>query len=523
MQTANQIIRHVQSLLTQLHLTEKRLLLAVSGGADSMALAYIVSRAAGPSNCHAVTVDHGFRPESIDEARDVGRYMIELGISHEIRKLDWRSDGACDYKGTAIPLPSIQKMEEMARERRYLELGTACRAQGIHAVLTGHHANDQAETFLLRFLRQSGIYGMSGMSVQAALPFAWADQSQSSQSWPKPVLVRPLLQIDKQTIYDLCKSRGIQWHEDSSNTDTRFRRNKLRQLVESRSNDEKSPFSRLNLLEVCGKMQRHRAYINEKVTNLLSVHARLDLSTGTAVLSAQAGGGSPIDTPLPIWARNTALCERVLASIVGWVGGMSHPPELSQLKQFMDAIVGHYRCSLSGQGSRSILKTVSAAGVSLYPPTAKRGWLFCRQKPRASEIKECRANSVGKSVVWDERLVVSVRPNGGAAGAAANARWSVHALADCTAQSWYREIDGHRRRIRKARKHLEPSAVQATQPVVCMEMPCKYGTGSATQTQPIFALGHAIASTLGVDCLRVDVRTLRETASPGTAEIVDVP
>ncbi|KAJ1733552.1 hypothetical protein LPJ72_002813 [Coemansia sp. Benny D160-2] len=89
MQTANQIIRHVQRQLSRLQLTDKRLLVAVSGGADSMALAYVISRAAGPSNCHAVTVDHGFRPESAQEAQDVGRFMGELGISHEVRR-KWR-------------------------------------------------------------------------------------------------------------------------------------------------------------------------------------------------------------------------------------------------------------------------------------------------------------------------------------------------------------------------------------------------------------------------------------------------
>ncbi|KAJ2662540.1 hypothetical protein IWW48_001782 [Coemansia sp. RSA 1200] len=135
-----------------------------------MALAYIISRAAGPSNCHAVTVDHGFRPESAQEAQDVGRFMSELGISHEVRKLRWNSDGVNNEDGASSPLPTIHKMEEVARERRYHELGAVCREQGIRAVLTGHHADDQAETFLLRFMRQSGVYGMAGMLAQASFP-----------------------------------------------------------------------------------------------------------------------------------------------------------------------------------------------------------------------------------------------------------------------------------------------------------------------------------------------------------------
>ncbi|KAJ2544380.1 hypothetical protein EV175_005897, partial [Coemansia sp. RSA 1933] len=142
---------------------------------------------------------------------------------------------------------------------------------------------------------------------------------------------------------------------------------------------------------------------------------------------------------LPSWARNTALRERILASVVGWVGGRSHPPELSHLNQFMDAIVDYYK-NASNRG----FSPVSVAGVSLYPPSAKGGWLFCRQRPRAGEIKECIGHSLDESIVWDGRLVVSMRRRGygdddAAAAAAlpsavADMRWSVIALADCATQ-----------------------------------------------------------------------------------------
>src|SRR6187200_2869935 len=130
------------------------MVLAVSGGPDSVALMWLAARwrrglARGPQ-LTVVTVDHGLRPEAAREAREVKRLAAELGLAH--RTLRWR--GAKPNTG----LPAA------AREARYRLLAQAARAVGASHVLTAHTRDDQAETLLMRLLRGSGLAGLSAMA-----------------------------------------------------------------------------------------------------------------------------------------------------------------------------------------------------------------------------------------------------------------------------------------------------------------------------------------------------------------------
>ncbi|KAJ1958802.1 hypothetical protein EC988_000074 [Linderina pennispora] len=458
MSSVDRAVRRVWNLLQEYGLSDKQLLLAVSGGADSMALAYLVSCAVGPQRCHAITVDHGFRPESAGEANAVSKYMDRLRIRHHARKLSWDQ------------LPAVQQLEEVARSRRYLEISKVCAEFGIEAVLTGHHAGDQAETFLFRFLRQSGVCGLAGMPTQAEFPHAVAGASSA------PVLVRPLLQFKKPELYEICKTQRVPWFEDASNKDTRFRRNQLRQVIGSKDSIRSSPFNTDTLLEVCRAMQRHRTYINGKMKLLLDQHAKFDTVNGVVELAASAHGP-------PEWARNAALRERILAHVVSWVNCREHPPELCHLRQFEQAIT-----SFAGQTS-SVAAT--AAHVSLLWPTGKRGWMFCRQAPRPGEIRSMRGLAFGSPAVWDRRLVISVTskdPRG---------TWAVQPLGDAM-QRWSGIIGEHRRQIKAAKRRLEIHAIQVTQPVVSVKIgECEV---------PVFALGCTVeGSGVGEGC-RIQVQ-----------------
>src|SRR6201996_9267504 len=132
------------------------LVLAVSGGPDSVALMWLMARwrralARGPSLV-AVTVDHGLRQASAREARDVKRLAQSLGLVHHT--LRWR-----DVKPkTGLPAA--------AREARYLLLARAAQDHGASHILTAHTCDDQAETLLMRMLRGSGIAGLAAMARQ---------------------------------------------------------------------------------------------------------------------------------------------------------------------------------------------------------------------------------------------------------------------------------------------------------------------------------------------------------------------
>ncbi len=183
------------------------LVLAVSGGPDSVALMWLAARwrrslARGPV-LTVVTIDHGLRREAAREAREVKRLAAELGLPH--RTLRWR--GAKPTTG----LPAA------AREARYRLLAQAARAVGASHVLTAHTRDDQAETLLMRLLRGSGLAGLSAMA--------------SLSERDGIVLARPLLEVPKAQLIATLKRAGIGFADDPTNRDTAFTRPRLRALL----------------------------------------------------------------------------------------------------------------------------------------------------------------------------------------------------------------------------------------------------------------------------------------------------
>ncbi|KAJ2454732.1 hypothetical protein EV183_001316 [Coemansia sp. RSA 2336] len=401
-----------------------------------------------------------------------------------------------------MPLPSLQRMEEVFRQRRYAEINNVCQNHGIGAVLTGHHAGDQAETFLFRFLRQSGIYGLSGMPLQSAWPLA--DHMESLEDRSKPVVVRPLLQLDKRTLYQICKTHRIEWHEDASNQDVRFRRNLLRKAISNADNRSTSPFYAKSLANVCTAMQRHREFINHSIAELLAKHASVHASLGAIEVSAQAGKGQ-----LPPWMANAALCERMLARMVSWVNCKDHPPELVHLQQLLQTIYRYYTGSLEHASA-------SVASVTLLAPAGGRGWVLCRQRPRKLEIPLQSGIALDAAVLWDKRLVVCVRKRPGC-HVPDGTTWEIRSLPD-SMQQWADCLAKHRHALRKIRrKHVERHhTVQAAQPVILAKL--------ATSDTPelVYALGKPVSGSLADTCLDITVSALKNCPTE-TREIVFFP
>jgi tRNA(Ile)-lysidine synthase len=183
------------------------LVLAVSGGPDSVALMWLAARwrralARGP-RLVAVTVDHGLRAESGREATEVSRLARSLGLPHHT--LRW--SGAKPKTG----LPAA------ARTARYRLLAKAARDHGATHILTAHTRDDQAETLLMRMLRGSGIAGLAAMARQS----------------PRDgmLLARPFLDISKSQLVATLKKAKIAFADDPTNRDTHFTRPRLRALM----------------------------------------------------------------------------------------------------------------------------------------------------------------------------------------------------------------------------------------------------------------------------------------------------
>jgi len=185
------------------------LLLAVSGGPDSMALLHLAaawrdSAPNAPRIC-AATVDHGLRPEATREAERVADWSRTRGIAH--KTLIWEGEK---------PATGIQAR---ARIARYRLLFDHMRDIGATALATAHHADDQWETVMIRLARGSGIAGLAGMS---------RDQNVLGGR-----IVRPLLDLPKAELTDYCRRCGQDFLDDPSNANPRFARSQWREHAEA--------------------------------------------------------------------------------------------------------------------------------------------------------------------------------------------------------------------------------------------------------------------------------------------------
>jgi tRNA(Ile)-lysidine synthase len=183
------------------------LVLAISGGPDSVALMWLAARwrkslTRGP-RLVAVTVDHGLRREAVHEARTVKELARTLDLPH--RTLRWTG------------VKPVTGLPAAARAARYRLLARAASREGATHVMTAHTRDDQAETLLMRLLRGSGIAGLSGMARESARDGV--------------ILVRPLLSLPKSRLVATLKRAGIGYADDPTNRDTTFTRPRLRAML----------------------------------------------------------------------------------------------------------------------------------------------------------------------------------------------------------------------------------------------------------------------------------------------------
>lgn len=179
-----------------------RIGIAVSGGPDSLALLLLAS-AARRGSVEAATVDHALRAESRGEAEMVAKLCRQLGVRHEVLTVQWSEK------------PS-SALQERAREKRYQLLAEWVQRRELGALLTAHHADDQAETLLMRLARGAGIRGLAGMRPIAPVP--GTDLK----------LARPLLGWRRDELEALCAAAGVEPARDPTNQDDQFERVRIR-------------------------------------------------------------------------------------------------------------------------------------------------------------------------------------------------------------------------------------------------------------------------------------------------------
>ncbi len=184
-----------------------KLLIAVSGGPDSLALLHLLHTIFPPESLVVAHLNHGWRVEAEVEAEFVRATAVALDIPCHIEKTD--VIGLARAEGLSL--------EEAGRQARYDFFVRLARQVGARAVVVGHHADDQAETVLMHLLRGSGLAGLRGMLPVS--PLSGADDL-----W----LLRPLLTTTRAEIEEYCREHSLNPIIDPSNEDTTYFRNRLR-------------------------------------------------------------------------------------------------------------------------------------------------------------------------------------------------------------------------------------------------------------------------------------------------------
>ena len=187
------------------------LLVAVSGGIDSMCLAEKVRLDGGPfaiAHCN-----FGLRGADSDaDEAFVRDWASAHGVECHVKRFDTTS-WAADHKVS---------IEMAARQLRYHWFGELCRQHGYEAVAVAHNANDNAETLILNLLRGTGLRGITGMKASGFIP---------DPDFADIPLLRPLLGMTREDIEAFAAEHGLSWREDCTNAQNEYKRNKIRNQV----------------------------------------------------------------------------------------------------------------------------------------------------------------------------------------------------------------------------------------------------------------------------------------------------
>jgi len=197
----------VRTFLEAVWQPETQLVVAVSGGPDSLAMLHLLWRCLGADHLAAAHLNHGWRQTAVSEAEVVRQTAVSWGIPCRIGVED-------------VPALARQEgwsLEEAGRIARYRFFADVAREVGAAAVAVGHNADDQVETILMRLLRGTGLRGLAGMSAAAPLPGA-----------PDLQVIRPLLTTTRSEIETYCRENGLEPVYDPSNLDATFFRNRVR-------------------------------------------------------------------------------------------------------------------------------------------------------------------------------------------------------------------------------------------------------------------------------------------------------
>ncbi|KAJ0234666.1 tRNA(Ile)-2-lysyl-cytidine synthase [Hirschfeldia incana] len=326
-----------------------RIALGVSGGPDSMALCVLTAKwkTEGLSGVNktdgfidglvAVIVDHGLRQESKDEAELVCSRVSDMGIRCEIARCDWVNGR-----------PKQGHLQEAAREMRYQMISNVCFRQQIGVLLIAHHADDQAELFILRLSRGSGVLGLAGTSFASEIFSQDLELDVKHMKNKSILLVRPLLDLWKEDMYKICQWGRQDWVEDPTNLSQLFVRNRIRTSI----GNLQSGIFKSELQAVISECRRTRSFVDKVCTGLLKQTLTVT-DKGYAVLD--------LERLNPTEVKDICL-SKYLTAVLQFISQRQRPIRGNTLKLLLN-----YTCSIPCRTS------LTAAGCYLSPAPGSKG------------------------------------------------------------------------------------------------------------------------------------------------------
>ena len=329
---------------------------ACSGGADSLSLTLLLRDWCRDQNrpLVALIIDHRLRPESTEEAAQVRQMLVDAGVEAHV----------LTHTGPV----STRNIQDAARTARYALLLGWCRQHGVRDLFLAHHQEDQAETFLLRLARGSGVDGLSAMRP--------VEKREGVR------LLRPLLSVPKERLRAVARAAGLSPVEDPSNHDMDFARVRLRALMPALA---KEGLTAARLAATARRMGRARRALEEDTLLLFERGGTLH-PEGCVSLS-----------PARLLAAPEDISLRLLSNLLQGIGRRPHPPRLAAVEKLRH---GLRDWMLAADDGYRLDRTLSGCRVAI-----RQGELWIGRE-QAAVTDVLPVGGKAETVLWDGRFAI---------------------------------------------------------------------------------------------------------------------
>lgn len=350
--------------LERMRACEGPVLIALSGGGDSVALLHLLAGELGAARVRAGVVDHALREGSAADARRALGFAEALGVQGEVLTLAWPDGG--------------NRAQQAARAARYAALCGQARALGATVIATAHNADDQAETVFMRAGAGSSWRGLAGIAPFAAAPL-----------WPEGRglhVARPVLGVRRAGLRAYLRARGAEWIEDPANANPRFERVRVRARLAAL---EAAGLDPMRFAALAARLRAHADMLDRDAAALIARAATLDLNLSIARAA---------------WTGAALVRQRALAALMAAASGATREASLATMAELEPRVMAadYQGGTLGGVSFRATRERL----VLSRDPGAVLG------RADGAAALAALALPVNEVAIWDGRIAFAARQAG---------------------------------------------------------------------------------------------------------------